>query len=99
MGKCDCSHFGTEKLAPTEKSSGWTQILEQRGRGKRSAGSMLLKYHLITAPEFELLLIYLASWKAQTRKSIGRANFTANNKRLSNGMICRKYPIAKVIKR
>jgi hypothetical protein len=37
--------------------------------------------------------------EAQTRKSIGRVNFTANNKRLSNGMICRKYPIAKLIKR
>jgi hypothetical protein len=39
--------------------------------------------------------MYLASWKAKTRKSIGRANFTANNKRLSNGMICRKYPMRK----
>jgi hypothetical protein len=51
----------------------------------------------IGTAKFEFLLMYLASWKAQTRKSIGRANFTTNSKRLSNGMIWRKYPIARVI--
>jgi len=52
-----------------------------------------------TGPEFERLLIYFASRNAQTRKSMGRTNFTASTRRFSNGIICRKYPIAKAIKR
>ena len=32
-----------------------------------------LKYHLGATPEFEPLRTYFASWKAQTKKSTGRA--------------------------
>src|SRR6202030_886481 len=68
-----------------------------------AAPSSVLLNHSDTAPEFALLLIYFASWKAQTRKSTGRTNirqsFTASTSRLRNGIICKRYPMARAIKR
>jgi hypothetical protein len=55
------------------------------------------------APDFEPFLIYFINWKAQTRKSTGRANikqsFTANTERLRKGIICRRYPMERAIRR
>jgi hypothetical protein len=60
------------------------------GRGLLADLPPLLEYHSDIASESVRLTLYFASWNAQTRKSMGGANFTATTRRFSNGIICRK---------
>ena len=59
--------------------------------------------HSQAASDCEPFLICFTNWKAQTRKNTGRANIKQslkdNTKRLRKGIICRRYPMERAIRR